>query len=404
MAIIEVEHVTKEYRLGAMESLKGIANRMMGRSQPDSSNFKALDDISFSIEKGEVVGIIGHNGAGKSTLLKILSRITTPTSGYINIKGKIAPLIEVGAGLIGDMTGRENIYLNACILGMSRSEIEKKIEEIIEFSELEKFIDTPVKRYSSGMQVRLGYAVATASDAEILIVDEVLAVGDLSFQQKCMERMDALIKNKGRTVIIVGHNIRQLERICHRVILLDHGRISKDGKPSEVCGDFFKQAQEQTFLRGHQNNDCIEAQEGVDGVKVKRITLLNDSGDEVVGTGLHQPLTISVVFECDNAIRNLEVVVGLHTADFVHVLSISNLFRNNPRRIEAGVHVFTCRLSDIPLRPSSYSLRIAFLDEYRQMLWYAENLKTVLITSGNFDITKLPEVGIVDVDAEWEFS
>ena len=213
MPIIEVNHVTKEYQLGHITSFKeNVANsyrRLIGKPIHKREDFKALDDVSFSIEQGEVVGIIGHNGAGKSTLLKHLANISKPTKGSIIVRGSVAPLIEVGAGVNPELTGRENIYLNGAILGIPKKIIQQKLDEIIEFSELEQFIDTPVKRYSSGMTVKLGFSIATSLDADILIVDEVLAVGDLAFQRKCFDRMEDMIKRQGKTVLLVSHNIRQ---------------------------------------------------------------------------------------------------------------------------------------------------------------------------------------------------
>ncbi|MDE2146252.1 MAG: ABC transporter ATP-binding protein, partial [Burkholderiales bacterium] len=186
--IIEVDHVTKEFRLGQLtglgQSLRNGLSRLRGLPVAERAPFKALDDVNFSVQPGEVLGIIGHNGAGKSTLLKTLAGISQPTHGKVRVNGRVAPLIEVGAGLVPDMTGRENVFLNATILGMKRQEIKRKFDEIVEFAEMSSFIDTPVKRYSSGMQVRLGFAIATAVEADVLIVDEVLAVGDLAFQRK----------------------------------------------------------------------------------------------------------------------------------------------------------------------------------------------------------------------------
>lgn len=243
MPVIEVSHLTKEYRLGAIQGLKqtllNAAVRLTGKEVPDRPQFKALDDVSFSVDQGEVLGIIGHNGAGKSTLLKMLAKISTPSSGSVKVHGRIAPLIEVGAGFVPDFTGRENVYLNGAILGMSRHEIDRKFDEIVDFAEMEAFIDTPVKRYSSGMQVKLAFSVATSVESEILIVDEVLAVGDLAFQRKCFDRMEELINQQGRTVLIVSHNIRQIERLCRRTLLLDHGKLNADGTPSVVCDEFY---------------------------------------------------------------------------------------------------------------------------------------------------------------------
>src|SRR6266567_7593133 len=235
MPVIEVNHVTKEYRLGQFHSLKqsvlDAVARLRGHPVQERAPFKALDDVDFSVEEGEVLGIIGSNGAGKSTLLKLLARITVPTSGLISVRGKIAPLIEVSAGLISDLTGRENVYLNGIILGMPYAQVKKKFDEIVAFAELEEFIDTPIKRYSTGMAVRLGFSLATCVDADILIVDEVLAVGDLAFQRKCFDRMEDMIKRQGKTVLLVSHNTRQIERLCDRVILMDHGRIIADDSP-----------------------------------------------------------------------------------------------------------------------------------------------------------------------------
>ena len=243
---IEVSHLTKEFRLGAMKSLKqtvmNTGARLLGRPVEEPPLFKALDDVSFTIEPGEVVGIIGHNGAGKSTLLKMLARISTPTRGSVKVNGRIAPLIEVGAGFVPDFTGRETVYLNASILGMPKKEIDRKFDEIVDFAEMAEFIDTPVKRYSSGMQVKLAFAVATSIESEILIVDEVLAVGDLAFQRKCFDRMEDLIRRQGRTVLLVSHNLRQVERLCSRVLLLERGRLAVDASATETCNEFYKRS------------------------------------------------------------------------------------------------------------------------------------------------------------------
>src|SRR5256885_12176491 len=256
MAVIEVNHVTKEYRLGQLHSLKqsvlDAVARLRGHPVQERAPFKALDDVDFKVEEGEVLGIIGQNGAGKSTLLKMLARISVPTSGSVNVRSSVAALIEVGAGLVPDLSGRENVFLNASILGMRRAEIKKKFDEIVAFAELEDFIDTPIKRYSTGMQVRLGFSIATSMDAAILIVDEVLAVGDLAFQRKCFDRMEDMIKRQGKTVLLVSHNTRQIERLCSRVILMDHGRIVADGAPGSVCDLFYERSDAKIKLSSGQ--------------------------------------------------------------------------------------------------------------------------------------------------------
>jgi lipopolysaccharide transport system ATP-binding protein len=237
-SIIKVDNLSKYYLLNKQSETKGdtlmsvlssgIKNISKLKYKKDQEEFRALDNVSFDIEKGDRVGIIGRNGAGKSTLLKILSRITPPTKGRIEIHGRLAALLEVGTGFHGDLSGRENIYLNGSILGMSKGEIDKKFDEIIAFAEVEKFLDTPVKRYSSGMYVRLAFSVAAHLDSDVLIVDEVLAVGDSVFQRRCIDKMMS-IANAGKTLFFVSHNLASVSALCNRAILLDKGKLIEDG-------------------------------------------------------------------------------------------------------------------------------------------------------------------------------
>ena len=242
-SILKVDNVSKEYRLGAIGGAtltgdlqswwarvrkKEDPNVKIGAAQPKGKNqrFKALDGVSFEVEEGEALGIIGHNGAGKSTLLKLISRVTAPTSGKIYLNGTIASMLEVGTGFHPELTGRENVYLNGAILGMTKSETDRKFDRIVEFSELEKFIDTPVKRYSSGMYVKLAFSVAAHLNSDIMIMDEVLAVGDVEFQKKCLGRMSEASANENRTVLYVSHNISTIRSLCTKCLVLDHGRLS----------------------------------------------------------------------------------------------------------------------------------------------------------------------------------
>lgn len=242
---IKIEHVSKQYRLGAIGggTLKGDIQtwmaKMRGKEDPNSKigaavytkneKFLALDDINLEIKKGEAVGIIGHNGAGKSTLLKLITRVTAPTTGNIYLNGRVASMLEVGTGFHPELSGRDNVYLNGAILGMSKAEIKDKFEEIVEFSEVRQFIDTPVKRYSSGMYVKLAFSVAAHLDSEIMIMDEVLAVGDVKFQQKCLDKMSEAAHKDGRTVLYVSHNMNTIRRLCDRCIVMERGRIVFDG-------------------------------------------------------------------------------------------------------------------------------------------------------------------------------
>ena len=247
--VIEIENLKKRYKLGTIGggTLRGeIQSRlalMRGKEDPNSiigqsgnynKIFWALKGVDFKVKRGERIGIIGHNGAGKSTLLKILSRITAPTEGKIRIRGRIASMLEVGTGFHGELTGRENIYLNAAILGMTKSEVDEKIDDIIAFSECEDFIDTPVKRYSSGMYVKLAFSVAAHLDSEIMIMDEVLAVGDVSFQNKCLKKMREIAENENRTILYVSHNMATIRKLCDRCVVLDHGKLKYDGNVNEA--------------------------------------------------------------------------------------------------------------------------------------------------------------------------
>lgn len=243
--MLKVENVSKIYKLGTIGggTLKGELQskfaRLMKKEDPNlkigekahgkNEIFQALDDVSFSIKKGERIGIIGHNGAGKSTVLKLICRVTAPSKGNIYLNGRITSMLEVGTGFHNELTGKENIYLNGTILGMSKAEIDERFKEIVEFSEIGKFIDTPVKRYSSGMKVKLGFAVASHLNSEILIMDEVLAVGDMAFQKKCLDRMRKVAEEEGKTILYVSHNMQTIRTLCNRCIVLDHGKVAFDG-------------------------------------------------------------------------------------------------------------------------------------------------------------------------------
>ncbi len=253
-SIIEVRGVSKRYQLGRIgftslrAELERWWQRRRGQTAPDNeAEFWALRDVSFAIAPGEVVGIIGRNGAGKSTMLKILSEITEPTAGEVCLRGQVASLLEVGTGFHPELSGRDNIFLNGATLGMKRAEIRRKFDEIVAFAEIEKFLDTPVKRYSSGMYVRLAFAVAAHLEPEILLVDEVLAVGDHAFQQKCLGKMEAVARQEGRTVLFVSHNMAAISRLCQRALLFEGGRIVNNGPAAEVVERYLAKA---TAVRG----------------------------------------------------------------------------------------------------------------------------------------------------------
>ena len=401
MPIIDISSVTKEYRLGQMTNLKESAvhffNRLRGKAFPRVQKFKALDDITFKVESGEVVGIIGTNGAGKSTMLKILARVITPTKGKARVNGSVAPLIEVGAGLHPELTGRENIYLNGSILGISRQIIRKKFDEIVEFAELEEFINTPVKRYSSGMTVRLGFSIATAVDSDILIVDEVLAVGDLAFQRKCFDRMEDLIKRHGKTVLLVSHNIRQVERLCSRVILLDHGKVLGDGEPSEVCNLFYDRSN--TKIKMEKNKESFAFNRIRSSGEVDIDSLEIYEGKTTVATDVinfHSPMCIGIEFTANLDLKYPEVIVGFHTTDFFYISTMTSASLYKRFEIPAGKHRVEFYIDDLSLTPGVYSIRVGFVDKFHRTMCYGENLKTFMVSGQKINVSKIDSWGVVD--------
>lgn len=406
LPVIEVNHLTKEYRLGAMQGMRATARRLLGRgSAHPSQGFKALDDVSFHVRRGEVVGIIGHNGAGKSTLLKHLCRITTPSSGSVTVRGRVAPLIEVGAGLVGDMTGRENIYLNASILGLSQSEIDSKVDEIIAFAELEKFIDTPIKRYSSGMQVRLGYAIATAVDSDVLIVDEVLAVGDLQFQRKSIERMQRLIHDSGKTVLIVGHNLRQLERVCTRAIMLDRGRILLDGSPQEVINKYYERTQDQERVNRQsahlRSNWVVESSGELDVLGVHPVS--GGAVDAPTHITFGQRFEIEIVIESTKRFDRVDIGIAFQTLDHIPV-AISELTSAAARsfRVEEGRSVFRCAFPRISLMPGIYSLRVGIKDSWGQLLWGGNDVMSLEVAAPDgSNRARFSDFAMVQFECQW---
>ncbi len=380
MAIIEVQHLTKEFQLGQLtnvrDTIKGIVARLQGRNARQKKAIKALDDVSFSIGQGEVVGIIGPNGAGKSTLLKILSGITKPTSGRYRVKGKVAPLIEVGAGLLGDLTGRENIYLNASILGLSRRDIKSKLEEIVEFAELQEFIDTPIKRYSSGMKIKLGFSIATAIESDILIVDEVLAVGDLAFQRKSFDRMEEIIRSQNRTVLLVSHNIRQIERMSKRVLLINHGRLVADGSPTEVTDLFYRQTSLKISEYDRQRLSIRNKIRATGEVDLVSLDIVDEGGHILESIQTGEQLRIKVKFYFKEYCDRPEIIIGTHTTDFIYLNASSTATLENRPAFPPGLHEIECIVPNYPLVAGTYCIRCSVLDKNGRLIYDAENIKT----------------------------
>jgi homopolymeric O-antigen transport system ATP-binding protein len=275
----------------------------------------ALDDVSFRIDEGEVVGIIGRNGAGKSTLLKLLSRLTEPTRGRITVEGKVGSLLEIGTGFHPELTGRENIFLNGTIIGMTRAEVARRFDEIVEFAEIDRFLDTPVKRYSSGMYVRLAFAVAAHLEPEILVVDEVLAVGDVAFQRKCLGRMDEVAK-QGRTVLFVSHNLAAIKSLCTRAMLLRDGRLVADGDVEETITKYL----DLTWpLTSDGSIPPSASRIGSGQARAQRVRVTNTAGEPVERVYLGQPFRIAVQYEVSEPLRDVVIEVGISTPDGIRI-------------------------------------------------------------------------------------
>jgi lipopolysaccharide transport system ATP-binding protein len=409
MAIIEVNHVTKEFRLGQLHSLKQSAldamARLRGHPVPARAPFKALDDVDFKIEPGEVLGIIGHNGAGKSTLLKLLARISSPTRGTLKVQGSVAPLIEVGAGLVPDLTGRENIYLNGVILGMRRDEIRQKFDDIVAFAELEEFIDTPIKRYSSGMQVRLGFSVATCVTADVLIVDEVLSVGDLAFQRKCFDRMEDMIRRQGKTVLLVSHNIRQVERICNRVILLERGKILMDGDAREVCNSYYERNEAKIRSQPHvlQVKTATAKRLSSGEVVLVKAAILDRTGEPTDRIKSGSDVTLSLLYEARAPLINPIFGVGIHTQDFLYLATKDSDDSLKVPRIGPGVFRVECRIARFPLLAGVYSLRLGVgIGEFTRTAFYAENVLQFQVEPAAATREQTMRDGFVALETGWQ--
>jgi homopolymeric O-antigen transport system ATP-binding protein len=351
--VIRVERIGKSYRVGAeaggllRDKLAGVLRDPVGLvRRKKKETFWALRDISFEVKEGEVLGLIGRNGAGKSTLLKVLARITKPTVGHAEIHGRVGSLLEVGTGFNPELTGRENVFLNGAILGMGWREITRKFDEIVAFAEVEKFIDTPVKRYSSGMYVRLAFAVAAHLETEILFVDEVLSVGDISFQKKCLGKMGDVAR-QGRTVIFISHQMNQIRRLCHRVIWVDGGLIRQCGTTAAVVGGYEAESRTRDLI-AELRPDSGRAQflrwELVDAKRAQPNVLDWDGR-----------VRLRFVARVNEPLKNIHHGVALynHAREVVWGNAVEDL------SFEPGVHELICTLPSLPLRPGVYTWRVS---------------------------------------------
>ncbi|MDZ4664851.1 MAG: ABC transporter ATP-binding protein [Bacteroidota bacterium] len=366
--IIHINNVGKSYKLKHLlgtskddmfiHSLKNWTKNLFSRSQADEE-FWALQNISFDIQKGDRVGIIGRNGAGKSTLLKILSRIVAPTTGRIEYDGRMASLLEVGTGFHGDLSGRENIYLNGSILGMSRKEINARFDEIVAFSEVEKFLDTPVKRYSSGMYVRLAFAVAAHLDPEILIVDEVLAVGDAAFQKKCLGKMRE-ISGQGKTILFVSHNMAAIQNLCNKSLVLKNGQVDFSiNDTNQAIRHFIKES----IVLGKTQLRKRTDREGELQIKFDGICLVDKNGVEVNGIKSGEEINFVIETKVEaKKINNVGIAITIYSDEGIEMMTLANHIADKPFETVSEDNKLFCNIKKFPLTKGDY---VANLSMYK---------------------------------------
>jgi len=365
--VIRAQELSKRYRIGRREEalqLREVLTRTLRsplrvfRRTPQET-FWALKDVNLEVREGEVLGLIGRNGSGKTTLLKILSRITRPTSGWAEIHGHVGSLLEVGTGFHPDLTGRENTYLSGAILGMRKNEIERKFDEIVAFAELEKFIDTPVKHYSSGMYVRLAFAVAAHLEPEILLVDEVLAVGDIKFQKKCLGKMGDVAR-AGRTVVLVSHQLNQIRRLCHRTIWVDSGTIRQNGPATEVVS-----AYEAAMSAGDRGSPA-RGNGAVQKAQFLRWEIAEPRAGQPHVLAALGPVTVHFFVELAEPVQKGEHSVALFNAErqLMWACAERNL------TLDRGVHVFSHSFPMLPLKPGAYQWQVGLREDWEPLdLW-----------------------------------
>lgn len=365
--IIEIVNLSKKYKIGTRQTyyelgdsfvnliknpLSILPKRIKPKSDGQNTEIWALHNISFKVSQGDRIGIIGRNGAGKSTLLKILGRITAPTKGKIHIRGRIASLLEVGTGFHPSLTGRENIFLNGSILRMSRSEIQRQFDEIVYFAEIEKFLDTPVKHYSSGMYMRLAFAVAAHLRAEVLLVDEVLAVGDAKFQKKCLEKMTN-IHNSGKTIIFVSHNMSAVSRLCDRALLLDEGKLIKQGTVGIVMSEYIKQIYDTGSMRIWKNLDHAP---GTEELKLQSVALVDNNNTPVVQVNVEKPAKLKLMYVVKKPGLRFRCAASFYTQA---VCAFASVEKNESNHEEAGTYCSTLNIPENLLAEGEYSVTVS---------------------------------------------
>lgn len=410
---IRVENLSKRYRIGTREhpanrnltealtaGARWLARRAWRRTPSngtDDGTFWALKDVSFEVQPGEVVGIIGRNGAGKSTLLKILSRIVEPTAGWAEVRGRMASLLEVGTGFHPELTGRENIYLNGSILGMSKKEIDRKFDEIVAFSEIEQFIDTPVKRYSSGMFVRLAFAVAAHLDAEILVVDEVLAVGDAAFQAKCFQKMQT-IHQSGKTILFVSHNLGTVVSLCDKGLRLQFGNLVGFGPASEQANLYMEELARNSSLDIAERTDRL----GNGIARLTNVRLMDASGSRETNVFYSgQGLLLKLDFKAKRPLMNPIVKLAIYNASGNLITYLGNEFTGDSLDTSDLVGTIVCRVPNLPLNTGTYFINVCLIDDGAEADHIASVAQFHVEAESFFPTGKSPRYGSILCHHQW---
>ena len=417
--VIKVENLSKKYIIGHQKQERYTALRDViadgaksfwrslsgggSRIPENKEEFWALKDVSFEVKQGECIGIIGRNGAGKSTLLKILSRITEPTTGRIKIRGRVASLLEVGTGFHPELTGRENIFLNGSILGMSRAEIKAKFDEIVDFAEVEKFLDTPVKFYSSGMYVRLAFAVAAHLEPEILVVDEVLAVGDAAFQKKCLGKMGDVAEKEGRTVLFVSHNMGAITQLCNQGILIDKGKVKCVEKIEKVISRYMNI---NTNNKGFINLEKYKLRKGNKKIIFKWVKIATSiNGQECQDFSIGDDIYIIFCIESKSLVKSIKLAIEIKNSGGVNLcnsIDVDSGFQIN--RVD-GLQSYSVCFKDIRLYPDTYyiSLWASGTESIEPYDYIQDCLNFQIIDGGKLTIRSLPlSAGIIFFTPEWQ--
>ncbi len=394
-AAISFDRVSKRFILHheRARSFQELALGLVRRNGRSREEFWALQDVSFTVEHGETVGIIGPNGAGKSTVLKLISRILEPTSGQIVVRGRVGALLELGAGFHPDLTGRENIYLNGSILGLSRAEIRRRLDDIIGFAELERFIDVPVRHYSSGMYVRLGFSVAVHTDPEILLVDEVLAVGDAAFQRKCLERINEL-RRAGVTVLFVSHSAETVRALCTRALWLENGRLVADDVAEAVVLRYLERSRDGM---GVVQPGSDERRWGTGRIRIIRVRLLDGEGQERQRFRTGEPLTVEIRYRAEERVERPVFGLAIHRSDGVHITGPNTRFAGLEIPYVEGEGTVRYTVAALPLLEGLYFISVSAHNwEDTEMYDYQDRLYPFRVLSSEGE-----QYGVITLEGEW---